>query len=822
MRFLISILLICFVHTMWAGDNADKGIDALKKQLNSKIHDTTRLQLYLDLSVMYRKTSADSALYYATLAYNNSNEKAYRRYRADALLFQGVAIFKKGDFKQALLYFTTALQYSESINYPRGTSAAERSLGIYYYQMGDYRHAIEYYKKSIAISEKIGDKVEIGKTTGQIASIYHSQGEYDKSLEYFNRAMEIADELKDMEQVALLVNKIGNVFNDKGEFDQALNYYEKSLEIYRKSGDSRGESTAYANIGNIYFRKGRYLDAQNAHLKSLKINEEMGNKHGIANSYLTLGAIYKDQKDYNKALDYYDKALKIVDKMGDKAMLSLIMRNMGEIYQSQQKKTLALDYFQRGLDISTKIGDVSGVSQSLNLLGNFYMNEKDFNKAGELFDQYLVTSQELGDKSAIAEAHTNVGTVLMEQKKTKDAIEHCKAGYYGAIELGSLAVKSASCECLYKAYEQLSKPDSAFRYFRLHYAYRDSLINNENSKAIARHEMQYEYNKKFLSDSIANAQKKEMDELRYHNESRKQKLYTYMSLGAFVITLILAIGIFTNFRLKQQSNRIIKKQKELVEEKNAEIMSSIRYAQRIQNALLTSDEHWDAISHDHFVYLKPKDVVSGDFYWAHYFNDNKAIWVAADCTGHGVPGAFMSMLGIGFLNEIVVEDNIIYPNEILNRLRTKIINALRQKGQQHQQMDGMDLALCLWDKNTNKLVYSGANNPLWVMRKGELIEIRPDKQPVGFLLDDVSEPFTMHELQLHKGDIIYTFTDGFTDQFGGQEGKKFKFKRFRDLLKSIEKQPMYHQRDAIQEAFELWKGEHDQVDDVCIIGVKVV
>ncbi len=821
MRIFISILFVCFVGTLWA-ENATQSIESLKTTLKSKISDTTRLKTYLDLSMIYRKSDADSAFHYATLAYKNSNDGSYSRYRADALLYQGVAVNKKGDFKGALKYFTPALKYCSNINYEKGLATAYRSMGICYYQLGDYGLAIEFYQKSIAISKKMGDKEDIGKTTGQIASIYYSKGDYDKSLEYYNQALEIADELKDMDQVALLVNKIGNVFNDKGEFVQAFNYYEKSLEIFQKRGDNRGESTAHANIGNIYFKQGKYVDALDAHYKSLKINEKMGNKHGIANSYLTIGAIYLEQSDYDKALDFYNKALKIVEGMGDKGILSTTMRNIGEIYERMDQDTEALEYFNKGLAISTEIGDVAGISQSLCLLGNFYMNDSNFVKAEELFEQYLSRSLELGDKNAIAAAYTNVGTVYMELKKPKDAIVSCRNGFRIAKDLGGLSLKEASCECLYKSFELQGKLDSAYFYFKLFDAYRDSLLNNESSKALARHEIQYEFDKKFLSDSIANAQKKEIDDLRYHNESRKQKLYTYMSLGAFVVTLILAIGIFTNFRLKQQSNRIIKKQKELVEEKNAEIMSSIRYAQRIQNALLTSDEHWDAISQEHFVYLKPKDVVSGDFYWAHYFNDNKAIWVAADCTGHGVPGAFMSMLGIGFLNEIIVEDNIIYPNEILNRLRTKIINALRQKGLQHQQMDGMDLALCLWDKNNNKLIYSGANNPLWLMRAGELIEVKPDKQPVGFLLEDISEPFTMHEMQLQKGDVIYTFTDGFTDQFGGQDGKKFKYKRFRDLLKSIQNKTMPQQKEAVEEAFESWKGEYDQVDDVCIIGVKVV
>lgn len=325
---------------------------------------------------------------------------------------------------------------------------------------------------------------------------------------------------------------------------------------------------------------------------------------------------------------------------------------------------------------------------------------------------------------------------------------------------------------------------------------------------------------------------------------------------ACVIFVLIAFAAFTKYREKklQEEKHIleqkvydrtqeIREQKDEIEEKNKEIVDSINYAERIQSALLTEEAEWEKINEEYFVFFKPKDVVSGDFFWA--FNDDEndlSIWVAADCTGHGVPGAFMSMLGIGFLNEIVIENNIIQPSEILNLLRDKITKALEHKRDQAQQKDGMDIALCVWDKKKNTLEYSGANNPLWIITDTKnlteeqkedrktvindihdkaIIEFKPDKQPVGFHLGKEKQAFTNEKIKLNKDDIIYSFSDGFPDQFGGPKGKKFMYKPFKRLLLNNNSKPLKEQKEILNAAFNKWKGDLEQIDDVCVIGVKV-
>lgn len=262
----------------------------------------------------------------------------------------------------------------------------------------------------------------------------------------------------------------------------------------------------------------------------------------------------------------------------------------------------------------------------------------------------------------------------------------------------------------------------------------------------------------------------------------------------------------------------IVRQKEIIEQKNKDILDSIHYAKRIQRALLASDVVLKRNLPEYFVLYKPKDIVSGDFYWAQVTN-NSFLLAVCDCTGHGVPGAFMSLLNISFLNETVVEKKVIQPNLILNRVRDSIINALNAEGNEESK-DAMDCVLCNFDFQNMQLRFACSNNPLWIVRNKELIEFKPDKMPVGYHYT-VTQSFTLQEFTLQKGDCAYLFSDGYADQFGGQLGKKFKYSQLSQLLLSINAEPLEKQKNILFETIENWRGELDQIDDICIIGVRI-
>lgn len=304
---------------------------------------------------------------------------------------------------------------------------------------------------------------------------------------------------------------------------------------------------------------------------------------------------------------------------------------------------------------------------------------------------------------------------------------------------------------------------------------------------------------------------------------KKQIIAWSVSVG-----LLLALGVlYKRYKdIKRHENILEQKNIELekanaeISQKNKDITDSISYAKRIQNALLPSPDYVNAIMPEHFILFKPRDIVSGDFYWMEQWK-NQVFFAAVDCTGHGVPGAFMSILGNDLLHDIINDHGINKPAAILNTLNKALAKALHQNSESAEIKDGMDIAFCVLDKKTNLLEYSGAFNPLWLIKNNCLKEFNGNKQPIGAFAGEKPNLFTTHEIQLEKGDTVYIFSDGYADQFGGPKGKKFRYKQFEELLLSIQEQPMLEQKNILERSIEKWKGNLEQVDDILVIGMRV-
>ncbi len=267
----------------------------------------------------------------------------------------------------------------------------------------------------------------------------------------------------------------------------------------------------------------------------------------------------------------------------------------------------------------------------------------------------------------------------------------------------------------------------------------------------------------------------------------------------------------------KERTKEIRTQKEFIEKQNKEIKYSFDYAKRIQSTVLPTNEVFENLFAENFIFFKPRDIVSGDFYWVSQ-KENKIILTASDCTGHGVPGSLMSMLGITMLHEIVNEKDVTQSDEILNELRVSIARTLKQEGKPGEQKDGMDMVLLIYDRATRELEFSGANNPMYIIRDGEMIEYKGDNMPVAYY--DNMTPFTRHTIQMKQGDRVYLFSDGFPDQFGGPKGKKFKYKPFKELLLEVHERSMEEQERILKMVFDEWKGNLDQIDDVLVMGLR--
>jgi serine phosphatase RsbU (regulator of sigma subunit) len=351
--------------------------------------------------------------------------------------------------------------------------------------------------------------------------------------------------------------------------------------------------------------------------------------------------------------------------------------------------------------------------------------------------------------------------------------------------------------------------------------YRDSLINQSNRKAAIRNQVQIEYDKKALTDSLRSENEKDkivMENEIELNRQQNQKMVLYIGLS---LVIIFSIILFNRFRIIRNQKSLIEikeketqTQKQVIEEKQKEILDSINYAKRIQYTLLAHDQFLHDNIPDHFVYFNPKDIVSGDFYWATKV-DSRFYLATCDSTGHGIPGAFMSLLNIGFLSEAINEKDITSPDKVFDYVRMKLTGTISRDGQK----DGFDGILVCFDQATKQITYSAANNAPVLIQNSSFIELPADRMPVG--LGERKENFSLFTIEAKPGDVLYLYTDGYADQFGGPKGKKFKYKQLNELLVEIHSKSSSEQQEALKHTFDEWKGNLEQVDDVCVIGIRI-
>ena len=680
----------------------------------------------------------------------------------------------------------------------------------------------------------------------------------DTALLFYQEALDISTELNRKKDLAMCLHRIGKIQILKSDYELAMENYLRFLEICEELGEKKGIAIAYNGIGIIYRNLGSYDKAVEYYLKSIRIKEELGDKGGMANTYNNIAIIHATQDSNDKAIEYFLKSLEIKEELGDKRGIASTFNNIAIIYTRQDSYDKAIEYFLEALTINEEIDNKVGASMCLANIGNAYSDQGSNDKAIDYYLEALKIKEELGERNGMAILYKNIADLNVELADSIASNDEQRLDYlnksvkYGkmslelAREIKSLPIESNAASILRQAFAKLGKFKEAYEYSNLYNVVNDSLFNEEKTAAIQDMAARYETEKKQHQIELQETQLIAKDAT-----IKQQKTFRNALAAGFLAVVAIVLVVIQAYIQKRRANRKIMEQNELISEANEElqqlneeintqkeeiesqrdyvftqnkaITDSINYAQRIQSAMLPPESYIAELLNENFILFKPRDIVSGDFYWIKQVNQY-IVLVAADCTGHGVPGAFMSMLGISYLTEIVQRREITQANQVLNELRKQIKYSLRQHGGRDEAKDGIDMALCVLDLKNSMMQYSGANNSLYLIRdkdgKPELKEIKADRMPLGYYQGKDSS-FTNHDIALEQGDTFYVFSDGFIDQKGGKDNKRYMSKAFKNLLLEIQDLPMPEQRKIMDQTLSSWMGNNSQTDDILVIGIRM-
>lgn len=607
--------------------------------------------------------------------------------------------------------------------------------------------------------------------------------------------------------------------------DEALQASEQALDLAKKDDYFAQQAISYSNIALYYELKGGNNEKvlQNF-LAAVDIAEKKNVKTVLCNTYNLMANFYRlYMRNDKKALEYSLKALEIAKRAGIKHYEADALGAIANIYLARNNYKQAINYFNKTLALLDSLDAKDEEATTLNDIGSTYIGLNEYDQAIEFYQKALTIYKELKDKDGEALALANIGNVYDMKGDAKQGTAYSLQALALARQINDKDLAAGIYGFLAEGYGDMGNYKKAYEYQAALSNLKDTLFSEESSKQV--NDMQVKYD----------TEKKEKENKILELNVNRQKLINYSISVGLILVLALAFFVYRGYVNKKKAHEELAEKNKIIEEKNKDILDSINYAKTIQHAILTQPEYLKESLGNYFIVYKPRDVVSGDFYWCHTIGD-KVIFTVADCTGHGVPGAFMSMIGNSLLNEVVVENKITDAAQILNALRDGILKTLQQKGQGVVKRDGMDITLCVWDREKNTIEYAGANCPLYLVRKqvngafetngktkvhtNELVEFLPDKQPIGYLEGKTESTFTSHTFEIKKDDIIYLASDGFADQFGGENGKKYTKKKFRETLLTLAGFELNEQKDRMNKIIDDWKGNEFQTDDICVMGVR--
>lgn len=730
-------------------------------------------------------------------------------------------IYEEGNLHEnALTYFKKSNELDEKAN--TNEQIADELL-----ESKKYEEAISYYNKALKTYRTENNYPAIIRNLRQIANAYKKLNQYEKALESNIEILNLARQAKDKGEELTSLNNLGYIHRYLKNYTKALDFLSQTLVLQRTLKESLKEQViTLVNIGVVNQNIGNYTNALDNLLQALQIAQKQKDIHEICKIQDLIAVVYLNSKDLYNAENYNESSVEIAENLRNPYLLQAVYETKSNILQVKEDFQNALSFYKKYAAIRDSLELSERIAQQELLQQQFLVERNEKNISDEIANEEARKAEIQQIKGEIERQRL---AMEKEAEKLRADEEKEKAEKQQAQARAVLALKEL--EILKQQRE----------------AEKDKLAIAELEKEKVKQDLEIEKNKaadKERQRQIAQLeQEKKIQTLEALQQAEENKFLYAVLLFILISTLIAVYALF-NVRKK---NKLLAQQKDEIEVKNTEleqtqeelksqrdtlalktqeldlaynnIKASITYAKRIQEAILPPISLIQQHLPESFILYKPRDIVSGDFYWFAPISEKLCVIAVVDCTGHGVPGAFMSMIGDSLLNQIILEKGIISPNLILGELDKGIKQALR-KGEADAK-DGMDMAICVIDQYKKVMEFAGAMNPICIVQNNELSEIKADKRAIG---GDTKENhfFTKHTIDISIPTMTYMYSDGFQDQFGGEHGKKFMVKRFRELLFSLHSEPIQAQKQLLDQTIEAWKGEnHKQIDDILVMGFRV-
>ena len=818
-------------------------------------------------NIEFKRQNYTKSIEYLTKALSYTSQISNEGLEGECNFLLAEILLKSNQKKTAFQYFLRSVSNFKKTNSFSELSSVYYKIALLYFNAEAYEKSIIYFQLCDSIIPKLERSYSFNqKITHFIGDSYYRIEKYDSASSLFMKNYNNAVKENDTIGIISSLNKLIQVSKKKSLFRDAIKYNEELYNIYNYQNNSRNIALTQNNIGYLYVKLDENQSALNAFRKAEK--EKDTDKNFKALNLTNIGICLQNKGENDESIATFIKARTICEQDNNLRQKAIINNIIALVYYKKDDLYNAAEYSIESIENADKSGDKHILKNNYKTYSTILQGLDDFQKALDFHKKHLETRDSLLVEKRIYEQMILQRIQELENSEKelqlKIADEEIKDVLLRQMKLEA-EKREQELELLNKEKELASsEKEMAMQNLTLERKERETLLQEQQIKGLE-HEKEIQ-DLVLKQKEIKEKQKqKEIQLLEIQNEKKemtiekqetekKQFIWTF----AFVL-LILALIVYnllsarkknvklraqkkqieqSNDELNQQNEEItsqkeylekanfqITEQKYEIEVKNVEITDSIKYAERIQKVVMPPINLKEAGLQDYFIFYKPKDIVSGDFYWMKQIGENIVIAIA-DCTGHGVPGAFMSMLGISYLNEIVTKTRFDDAGKILDRLRKKVKKSLGQTGKEFEQKDGMDMVLLIIDTENMKLQYAGANNPLLMISDKKENLIKADRMPISIYHRE--DNFKNHIIKLKKGDIIYAFSDGYQDQFGGEKGKKFMTKRFRQLLFDIHKKQMPQQEQILNETLLEWQSHKDsegnpfpQIDDILILGIKI-